>query len=529
MNENSDKKNYLNKLIIIIFGLSGMTALIYEIVWIRPLSLIFGTTIFAVSIILAAFLSGLALGSWLAGRYIDKLENPLKFYGFIEIGIGLFGLLLISLFTVLPGFYLDIYHLTAPNFSLFFVLQFVLAFLIILIPTTLMGATMPIILKSYSKDFQNMGRDVGRLYSVNNIGAVLGTIAAGFLLIPLVGIQSSIMIAAIINIGIGLIILGISKSINKKIMVSVIIVAILAGSFSSYDSERIGFGIWNQVQSELDMQFVDKFLEKQETLFYKDSMYSTVNVIHIDDLDIMKINTRTQCSNAIGVIDGMERLGSIPYGLLEHNYQEKPSNALNIGLGCGYTSKWLSEHVETTTIEIDQTVVEATSKFFVNDINHNLVIDDARNHLVRNDVKYDIIAAQPSNPFEGWYFFTYEFLAIANNNLSENGVMSYWVPIFYMEERDFHIMYNTFHSVFPYVYIYKMETGLNQLLFIGSQKALEIDDPSFYLINHEKIPTIQTELNTDDKPIMEFTSSVNIYNTHNQKEIFENIVSWITN
>jgi spermidine synthase len=185
-----------------------MTALIYEIVWIRPLSLIFGTTIFAVSIIVAAFLSGLALGSWLAGRYVDKLENPLKYYGFLEIGIGLFGLLLISLFAVLPGFYLDIYHLTAPNIEFFFVLQFVLAFSLILIPTTMMGATLPIVLKSYSKDFQKMGRDVGRLYSVNNIGAVLGTIAAGFLLIPLLGIQSSIILTAIINIILGLIILG---------------------------------------------------------------------------------------------------------------------------------------------------------------------------------------------------------------------------------------------------------------------------------------------------------------------------------
>jgi len=106
-----------------------------------------------------------------------------------------------------------------------------------------------------------------------------------------------------------------------------------------------------------------------------------------------------------------------------------------------------------------------------------------------------------------------------------------WIrlPIFYMDGDDFNITYNTFHAVFPHVYIYKMETGLNQLLFVGSQKPLEIDDPSFYLIDHEKIPVIQTELNTDDKPILEFSTSVNVYNTHNQKAIIENLVSWITN
>jgi spermidine synthase len=529
VNKDSSNQNYLNKLIIVIFGLSGMTALIYEIVWIRPLSLIFGTTIFAISIIIAAFLSGLALGSWLAGRYIDKLENPLKYYGFIEIGIGLFGLLLISLFTVLPGFYLDIYHLTFPNTSLFFILQFVLAFSLILIPTTLMGATMPIILKAYSRDYKKMGRDVGRLYSVNNIGAVLGTIAAGFLLIPLLGVQTSIMITAIINIAIGLIILGISKSVNKKIVVSMIVIAILVGSFSSYDSELIGFGMWHHAKSELDMELVYGFLERQDTMFHKQSLYSTVNVNHDKGLDVMRINSKIQCTNGVGVVGGMERLGSIPYGLFEHNNQKKPSSALNIGLGCGYTSKWLSEHVETTTLEIDQVVVEASSKFFVDDIDHNLVIDDARNWLTRNDVKYDIITAQPNDPFNVWYLFTYEFISLTDSRLSENGILAYWVPVFYMDEDDFDIMYNTFHSVYPYVYIYKMETGLHQLLFLGSQNPLEIDDSTYYLLNHEKIPLTKTVLNTDDKPVLEFSSAVNVYKKDPHKPIIENIIKWIKN
>ncbi len=527
MSEDSSVHNYLNKLIIVIFGLSGMTALIYEIVWIRPLSLIFGTTVFAISIIIAAFLSGLALGSWIAGRYIDKLENPLKYYGFIEIGIGLFGLMLISLFTVLPSFYLEIYHMTSPNLSLFFVLQFVLAFLIILIPTTLMGATMPIILKSYSSEYQKMGRDIGRLYSVNNVGAVLGTIAAGFLLIPFVGIQTSIMLTAIINIAIGLIILGVSKSMNKKMIVSVIIIGILIGSFSSYDSEFIGFGMWNQVQPEMNIEFIDNYLEQQETIFHKESLYSTVNVIHRGELDFMKINAKTQCANAIGAIEGMKRLGSIPYGLFEHNNQKNPSNALNIGLGCGYTSKWLSEHVETTTVEIDQAVVEATSKFFENDIDHNLVIDDARNWLTRNDVKYDIITVQPNDPFNVWYLFTYEFFSLTNSNLSENGVLAFWIPVFYMSGDDFNIMYNTFHSVFPYVYIYQMQAGLDELIFIGSQKPLEINDLTYYILDNEKIPPTETELNTDDKPILEFSSSINVY-TYNQKSIVDNLMNWIT-
>ncbi len=111
------------KLILIIFGLSGMTALIYEIVWIRPLTVVFGSTIYAVSIIVASFLVGLALGSWIAGRYTDRLRNPLRYYGFIEIGIGLYGLMLISIFAVLPALYLSVYKATFSNISLFFFLH----------------------------------------------------------------------------------------------------------------------------------------------------------------------------------------------------------------------------------------------------------------------------------------------------------------------------------------------------------------------------------------------------------------------
>ena len=84
--------------ILILFGLSGMAALIYEITWIRPLSLVFGTTIYAVSTIIASFIFGLAVGSWLAGRFSDRLKFPLKYFAFIQFGIGVYGLFLLPIF-----------------------------------------------------------------------------------------------------------------------------------------------------------------------------------------------------------------------------------------------------------------------------------------------------------------------------------------------------------------------------------------------------------------------------------------------
>ena len=92
-----------------------MTALIYEIIWIRPLSLVFGTTTYAVSIIVASFILGLAIGSWGAGKFTDKLENPLKYFALIQIAVGFFGILLLPVFDLLPGVYLILHHLTYPN------------------------------------------------------------------------------------------------------------------------------------------------------------------------------------------------------------------------------------------------------------------------------------------------------------------------------------------------------------------------------------------------------------------------------
>ena len=522
-----DISNYstLNqKLILIIFGLSGMTALIYEIVWIRPLTVVFGSTIYAVSIIVASFLVGLALGSLIAGRYTDRLHNPLRYYGFIEIGIGLYGLMLISIFAVLPALYLSIYKATFSNLSLFFFLQMILSFTIILIPTTLMGATLPIVMKSFSKKFESVGKDLGKLYSVNNFGAVIGTLVAGFLLIPLIGIKDSIIIAAIINVIIGLVLLYRSKSLTVKKLIGIIIVTIALASLVDYDYERLSFGMYSYADPSFEIKDFEKFLKESEFKFFKDGLYSTVAVVSNDKVDFMLKTGKSQCSNDPATLKSMQRLAYLPYNMFENNY-ETPTKALNVGLGCGITSEWLSERIDTTTIEIDPTIVEA-SKFFYDEIDHQLIVDDARNWLLRNDVKYDIIVTQPSDPFAGaWTLFTKEYFELLNQRVTENGIVSQWVPIFIMSVSDFDIYYNTFHSVFPYVYIYQMKEDSGQLIFLGSQNQLKIDDPHLYLLNNEDIPYIETELNTDDRPILEFSTAINVYN-ENPFPILEKINEW---
>jgi len=220
-------------------------------------------------------------------------------------------------------------------------------------------------------------------------------------------------------------------------------------------------------------------------------------------------------------------LASYPYELFEHNY-DQPKNALNIGLGCGLTSKWLSERTATTTLEIDPAIVEA-SKFFVDDIDHNLIIDDGRNWLMRNDYKFDIITTEPSDPYQNQgSMFTREFFSLINSRLSENGIVSQWVPIYEMTLDDVNIFYNTFHSVFPYVYVYSMETdNVRQLIFIGSQKEIKIKESFFYLQSHKDIAFVETELNIDDRPTLEFTTAINFQNPNQDDEIRKIMFDWL--
>jgi len=177
------------------------------------------------------------------------------------------------------------------------------------------------------------------------------------------------------------------------------------------------------------------------------------------------------------------------------------------------------------TVEIDPVIVKA-SKFIVGELNSQIIVDDARNWLLRNEVQFDIIATEPSDPYTNQgTLFTQEFFSLLKSKLTDNGLLSQWVPVYEMTLYDLQVFYNTFHSVFPYVYIYQMEEDdFVQLVFIGSQKKLDLNQSDLYVTSYEKLPDVITILNTDDKPSIEFSSAMNIYDLNKD---YEKIIKWI--
>lgn len=189
----------------LLFFLSGATGLVYELLWVRVLYQTFGSTIQSVTTVVAAYMGGLGLGAWLLGRRADRHSRPAALYGRLEIAIAMFGILSPGILGLAHHVYVAAaaaWHLSGGSNV---AARFGLAAAVLLVPTTLMGGTLPVLTRAFmGTDRADLQRSLGRLYGVNTLGAVLGTGLAGFWLIEYVGIRASLWGTAAVNLGIGL-------------------------------------------------------------------------------------------------------------------------------------------------------------------------------------------------------------------------------------------------------------------------------------------------------------------------------------
>lgn len=190
--------------LVLLFFLSGMSGLIYQTLWLRLLALVFGVTVYAASTVLASFMGGLALGSFLAGRLGDRVRNPLLWLGLAETGVGLTALATPLGLSLVEGLYTSLYPALSGAPALLTVGRFLCASAVLLVPTTLMGASLPLIVKSSLFKAEGLGERVGLLYGTNTAGAIVGTLLAGFFLIGNLGIRTSFGIAAALDLFVGL-------------------------------------------------------------------------------------------------------------------------------------------------------------------------------------------------------------------------------------------------------------------------------------------------------------------------------------
>lgn len=190
--------------VVACFILSGFAALLYQTAWMRQFSLVFGTSELAIAAVLSAYMGGLSLGAIIAARYVHRITRPVLFYGLLEAGIAVSALAVPVLLMLARVLYVSILggqpepvDASGLGQSFFYL---IIAFVVLAIPTTFMGATLPLLTKYVVKSKEQIGSRVGLLYATNTIGAVGGTLVAGFLLLPFLGLNGTVWVGVIINL-----------------------------------------------------------------------------------------------------------------------------------------------------------------------------------------------------------------------------------------------------------------------------------------------------------------------------------------
>lgn len=199
-------------LVLALFFCSGATALVYEVVWSKFLTQMFGSTVYAQTVVLAVFMGGLALGNRLFGKWSDGLRQPVRAYGILEIGIGIYAVLYPTLDRMVDAIFVALGTPIAERAGLLLALKGVLATALLLGPTILMGGTLPLLAAWLQKFFEDAGRRSARFYSVNSLGAVTGAALAGFFLVQNYGMVATLRISAVVNFVIGTVAVFVSRS-----------------------------------------------------------------------------------------------------------------------------------------------------------------------------------------------------------------------------------------------------------------------------------------------------------------------------
>lgn len=190
----------MQRLLLLCFFISGACGLIYEVAWLRVMGLIFGNTTFATSTVLAGYMAGLGLGALWWGKRIDHGGDPVKTYARLELGIGIYALLTPLIWKLIDLLTIGFYRFISPSFFTALVFKFMISFAALLFPTFLMGATLPVLSKYFVKNHEDVAKQVGLLYGLNTLGAVLGVLFSGFIALQHFGVWETVYLTGILNL-----------------------------------------------------------------------------------------------------------------------------------------------------------------------------------------------------------------------------------------------------------------------------------------------------------------------------------------
>ncbi len=524
--------------VLVVIGLSGLCALALEVLWTRTLVFFLDNSTHAFTTILTAFLLGIALGSFIIARFIDRSMRLVAWLAAAEVLIGISAVVAMpilnksaSVFASMAGASVD------PMLQWKWMgMRFAKVLSVMLVPTVLLGMTFPLASKIYARSGERVGTALGSVYAVNTIGGVIGSFTAGFVLIPLIGVQLSIALISAVCVMLGGALILVEPTIDRRIrvgtLVSIGLLLVVGGSSYATFSRTVYLTSYYEG------------VDRPTVLSYTEGVGATVKVYR-DRLGnrALSVNGFPVAGTALGAHDAQKPLAHLPMLL-----NTVPSPRVNvIGFGAGGTSWGITQYDVATVdcVELVPAVIDAAPWF--PEINHdvlsdprfNVVLGDGRNYALLTDNEYDVISIDATTPkmAGNGSLYTLEFYELLAERLSPGGLAVQWLPFHLLSDAEMRMIAKTFQTAFPHASLWFSPLRHHSVL-VGTQQRLEIDvgalhdqlarepiqrelayfapetDPidflGWFLMGEQALAryVADARLNTDDHPYLEFTPAM---------------------
>lgn len=440
----ADKKSSLKQIFLVAAFITGAASFIYEISWIRMLSLVLGATTHSFELMLSAFITGLAFGGLWIKRRIDRIGSPVRFSAYVQLIMGVLALLTIPVFVMSfhwMEWLLKALDTTDAGYASFSLASHAIA-LSVMLPTTFMaGMTLPLF--TYVLIHQGHGEgSIGQIYAANTIGAIVGVLVAVHIGLPILGLKGVIIIGAMLDIGLGLVLLS-KEPVERRRSIDLTAGAlvgcgalVLTIAMASLDPLLLVSGVYRT--GSTDTATGDKII------FYQDGKTASVSLLaSADGLVVLSTNGKPDASIQFDPSGqySTDEITMVIAGTLPLAYMPDAKQIANIGMGSGLTTHVMLAHEgieKIDTIEIESAIVAAATGYgdFVEraytDPRSEIHIEDAKTFFSLNNSVYDIIITEPSNPWVSGVasLFSTEFYRTIKRHLQDEGLFVQWIQLY---------------------------------------------------------------------------------------------------
>ena len=466
--------------LIAVAALTGLASFIYEIVWVRMLSMVVGASTHSFELMLAAFILGLALGGLWVRERIDRFRDIVVALAVVQVLMGIAAISTLALYDGLfdvMAWLLGALRRGDAGYALFNLSSHALALVIMLPATFLAGTTLPLITTALLRG-RDGERAIGYVYAANTLGSIVGVIVAVHVALPLLGIKGGLLLGASIDIGLGILLFARAAPSPafralRWSAAGILALVVVAASVPVLP-ERLASGVYRGGHAKLGAA--------QEVVFHQDGKSATITVVRNPSHLTIATNGKPDAAIATRSIHATtDEMTMALAAMLPLAYRPDAQMAAVIGFGSGMTTATLlgSPAIRRVdTIEIEPQMVEGARLFgksveaaFV-DPRSRIVFDDAKSYFARSSDRFDLIVSEPSNPWVSGVasLFTQEFYARVKRQLAPNGLFVQWVQTYEFNDRLLATILRALDGEFADYRVYAANEG--DLVILASLAAL---------------------------------------------------------